>query len=386
MNYDIIIVGGGLVGASFIAKILQSNLDLKLALIDNTAPKTALDMDFNSRAIALSHGSVVCLQSLGVFTALASYVENIKEVHVSAKGHFGSSRITAADAGLDALGAVVNADVLNHVLNKHIENKLTIFRPVNIVKMTQHEKGWALHLSSGEMINTKLLVAADGTQSFVRQTLGIETKCHDYHQSAITVNIELAQSHQNVAYERFTPDGAIAMLPFGEHRVKCVWVMSDLSVDVLLQKDDAEFIKEIQNVFGFRLGRLQSLGKRITYPLKSLQAHALYAHRCVLLGNAANTFHPIAAQGFNLGLRDAVVLSKLLIESYAKGEDLGENTILKKYSDARHIDHQRTKYFTDNLAESPISPSLGVLACEFLPFTKKWVMNQGLGSQTVIIK
>lgn len=393
LQYDIVIVGGGLVGASFAAKILQKNMNLKIALIDNAVPKndpvlfmprndiqSDPNIDLNAKALALSHSSVICLQSLGVMQKLASQ-QDIKAVHVSSKGHFGVSRISAIDAGLSALGVVVNADVLNHTLNMHIEGKLKIYRPVYVVKMMPQEKGWTLLLNTGEVINTELLVAADGTNSFVRQTVGIDVNSYDYHQSAISVNIELLQSHDNVAYERFTEDGAIAMLPFGERLVKCVWVLPNNKASLLLQKNDTEFLQDIQTVFGFRLGRLKHLGKRIAYPLKSLSAQTLYEHHCVLLGNAANTLHPIAAQGFNLGLRDAVALSKLVIASVLNGQDIGANTLLKQYAESRQADHQRTRYFIDNIAESKFSPNLGVLACEFLPLTKKWVVAQGLGSQ-----
>ena len=379
IEFDIIIVGGGFVGASLICAL--KNQGLKIALIDKTPVQSKSLYDCDARALALSLSSIECLRMIDVWPKISAFASVIKTVHVSKKKYFGLTKISALEYQLPALGYVVKADDLKNALNQVVETlpDLSFFCPEEVITVDRVDQGWIIQLTDQKMLKTKLLVAADGSESPLRKQQGIAVNVRDYQQTAIVANIALNQGHQAVAYERFLEKGSIAMLPFGKACVKCVWVMqSDQFKTAEIQSDKA-FLKNIQAHFGYRLGFFQQAGKRIAYPLKKICAETLYGDRFVLIGNAANTLHPIAAQGFNLGLRDAATLAEILVGAKKAKQDIGSVEVLSGYSDRRIADHQAIRYFTDSLAEQHPFQWLGILATEWLgPF--KWcVAERGLG-------
>lgn len=387
MHFDITIVGGGLVGASLACALKNQNF--RVALIDKLPPQASLENP-EARALALSLTSVECLKTIQVWPMIEQHAAPILSVHVSKQGYFGVTHIKAADHQLPAVGYVVNADSLNIALNQIITKTpaIEIFRPDAILELINQEKNWMLTLHSTKTFTTTLLVAADGVDSTLRKKQGINATVYDHHQKALVTHLTLNQPHQSMAYERFTEDGSIACLPFGIDRqqVKCIWVVPEDKTNHLEALPDAEFIEHIQKNFGYRLGRFIKSGKRITYSLRSITADALYGDRMVLIGNAANALHPIAAQGFNLGLRDAATLGELLVVTQQKKEDIGAIHILQTYAQLRQNDHHSTRQICKHLAEPNKIHWLGIAACEWvLPF-KRLITQWGLGKQQKLPK
>ncbi len=393
MNFDIVIVGGGLVGASLACALQDQNF--KIAIIDQDAPLVRNGQKLEARALALSYTSLQCLKTMGVWNELSSDASPILTVHASKKGHFGQTRITAAAQNLPELGSVVSADDLDLALYQCIEksksniyNQTQIFRPDKIVTLEHTEdevgKSWVITLESGRILKAKLLVGADGAGSFVRKFQGIGINTHDYQQMAIVANVNLEHSHQGVAYERFLENGAIAMLPFGENSVKSVWIASLVESEQLLALSETEYLKRLQEQFGFRLGRLVNIGKRVQFPLRLACSESIYGNGFVLIGNAANTLTPIAAQGFNLGLRDVATLAEKIVEAKKHGLDIGSIDVLGSYAGLRQPDHHSIRQLTDKLADSHLLQWLGILASEWIsPFRNKLV-ERGLGRQQVL--
>lgn len=389
MQYDVVIVGGGLVGSSLACALTAQGL--KSAVIEKMPAKVSNPHPTNAKALALSRPSVYCLENLQVWSKVASMASTLREVHVSSKGHFGMTRIQAEKEGLTELGFVIDADILNHLLLETMGTRpeVTLYRPAEIIELKPGDEDfehWTLTLNSGETLSAKLLVAADGADSLVCRQQGIQRVNHHYPHVAIITNVMLAQSHEGVAFERFTQQGSLAMIPFGEHRVKCVWVVPEETGVDLLNMNDTEFLNRLQLEFGYRLGKLKSVSVRTKFPLKSSYAETLYGHRFVLVGNAANTVHPVAAQGFNLGLRDVATLAEILGDARKHHKDIGAIDLLRAYADQRRGDHETTRAFSHRLTQSNVGLSVGIVACELMDFMKKRVFQLGLGAASDLPK
>ncbi len=376
MEFDVVIVGGGLVGASLACAL--ENTHLKVALIDKAPLRTEKPQNAFARALALSATSVQHLQTLQVWSEVSSRATPIKTVHVSKQGHFGATCLDAVAQRVDSLGQVMDADELNLALSNRIQSvkNLTLF-PSEQIEQLSKQDGWSITLKSGKAISAALLVAADGSYSSLREQQGITATTIDYDQIAVTCNISLNQSHDNVAYERFLDTGTIALLPFGDKRVKCIWIAPAQDVEHAMSFTAPLYLETMQRYFGYRLGEFVAIDKRITYPVKSIFASALYDHGIVLIGNAANTLTPVAAQGFNLGLRDAMELAAVL--GVIEQSKIGSIACLSHYAESRYSDQQKTRTFTQYLNKPTLFQTLGILACEFLPSVKNKVMRTGMG-------
>lgn len=304
MQFDIIIIGGGMVGAAM-ASTLRSS-PFKVAMIDATPTYPAQD----HRLIALNYSSICLLKNLGVWPLLAPNAAAIKEVHVSQRGHFGATRLTAAETKLPELGYVVPAKYINPALYENLDN-ITLIRPATLKNLEQEIDHVALTVTTPtgtEKITAKIVIGADGTHSTVRQLLNIPTETFDYQQSALVTVTELRHSHHHVAYERFLQTGAIAMLPLVGAKAATIWTDSRENIDRLMQLNDSAFLETLQKQFGYRLGRFKAIEQRYTYPLKMLLAEQQTKQRVTLIGNALHTLHPIAAQGLNLALYEIAQL------------------------------------------------------------------------------
>lgn len=402
-QYDVVIIGAGLVGSSLAALLQKENF--KIAIIDkNPAPENSV-LNFNSRAIALSWSSIQLLKKMGVWSSLE--IEKIQEVQVSLQGFVAVTRLRSQDFDLPFLGAVVNADSLNFSLHQHLRasaeinigskgletnlnnSQIDFFRNTEVKHMKRiiGEKNtlWEIELVNGKAIQTSLLVGADGSESFLRKHQGIGLNIQPQLQTAIVVNVGLNQSHNCIAYERFLKTGSIAMLPFGEKRVKSVWIIPNEELSILMEKNNTVFLETLQEAFGLRLGILTELGKRFAYPIQESSAEHVYGKGWVLIGNAANTLNPVAAQGFNLGLRDAHILAEKIIKTKKAKKNLDFNIelqnieFLQAYAKQRLLDHAQVKHFTQQLAMGGLSRRLGVLACEWFSPLKQKVGRLGLG-------
>lgn len=396
-HYDIVVLGSGLVGASLLLAL--SPYPFTMAVIDKqpllslptslTAPRVFSLSE--ARAIALSHTSVETLKALKVWHLLEKESNPIEEVHVSSKGHFGRTRLTAADCQLKSLGAVCDADTLNYSLNQAMQDadnsvEIERYQPDEIQTCCREQDSWNIVLASGKTFTAKLLVGADGTESFLRKRCGVDASTENYAQQAIVSNLILDRAHNNIAYERFLTNShpsdvlSLALLPFGENRMKSVLVCSEIESNALMNLEEKKYLEILQQNFGFRLGRFKALGKRYAYPLKRMSAEALYGPGWVLIGNAANTLHPLAAQGFNLGLRDVDLLSKILGQAGQDCENISAPSVLQRFAEGRRKDHFYTHLFTETMVKEKKSMHWGIIAAEFLSPLKKRIIHQGLGA------
>ena len=300
-----------MVGASLACALQVSNLNI--ALID-AAPLVIQD---DPRLIALNHSSVNLFKNLGIWEHLKPFAAPILQVHISDRGQFGMTRLNAQEAGVDALGHVVPAKNINATLEQILtsHNKIKIFRPAAVTKIltTPDHVNITVTTDTGEIeLPANTIIAADGTHSTVRAEAGIKTETKEFKQSALVTVTTLQRPHANIAYERFHASGAVAMLPLPGLQVATIWTDDNAVIDNLMQLDDAAFVARLQNQFGYRCGKLLATGKRSRYPLHHITAAKTISERIILIGNAAHTFHPIAAQGFNLALAEIAMLAQMI--------------------------------------------------------------------------
>lgn len=389
-DYDLIIVGGGMVGASL--AVALSGQGLRMALIDAVAPGAAGQPGYDDRAIALAWGSRRIFEGMGVWPGLASAAEPICEIHVSDRGHFGFTRLSAEEERVPALGYVATARCIGEVLLGRLREcrDLDWIAPARVVAVSSDDI--AAHVTIEEeagqrVLNSALLVAADGGRSFVREQLALPTRQWQYGQTAIIANITPGRPHRNVAYERFTDTGPVAMLPMSEGRCALVWTVRDEQVETVMGLDDGSFLAAVQERFGQRLGTLRRVGRRAGYPLQLLRVEESVRRRVAVIGNAAHTLHPIAGQGFNLGLRDVAALVEEVMRAHRAHRDIGADSVLAAYEDWRRPEQRRVALATDGLARlfsNPLPPlrlgrNLGLLAMDLLPPARHGLARAAMG-------
>ncbi|MCG6965897.1 MAG: 2-octaprenyl-6-methoxyphenyl hydroxylase [Chromatiaceae bacterium] len=390
VEYDLIIAGGGMVGASL--AIALAGRGLRIALIEAHTPGADSQPSYDDRAIALAYGSRRIFEAVGVWPTLHERVEPILDIHVSDRGHFGCTRLHASDEGVPALGYVVTARELGRVLLDRLaqDAALEVIAPARVVSFFDHGDRVRVEIERAGVMSSlecRLLVAADGGQSAIREQLDVPVVRWQYAQSAIVTNVTPAQPHHNVAYERFTDTGPVALLPMSERRCAVVWTVRDAQVDEVLALDDAAFLAAFQQRFGYRLGRFQRAGRRAAYPLNLLRARESVRGRVAIIGNAAHTLHPIAGQGFNLGIRDVAALAEVVDSAFAIGNDIGAAEVLDRYERWRSAEQRNVALATDGLARlfsnplavARIGRNLGLLAMEFLPAAKHPLARAAMG-------
>jgi 2-octaprenyl-6-methoxyphenol hydroxylase len=353
-DHDILILGGGLVGSSLACALDGSGW--RVAQVEASLPQDGAP-GFDERKLALALASLNALAALDVLPRLATAPAPIKRIHVSRAGDFGAVRLAAADHGRDAFGGVVLARELGQALESRLVSAsgLVRHRPAQVLAVEPHADGPVVVVQEdGETrrLRTRLLVAADGTRSLARDAFGIGTDEHDYGQTLVVCSIATDHAPDGTAYERFTDEGPVALLPMaGGHYGAICGVARDDAVRVLAL-DDAGYADYFQRRFGWRAGRVLRAGARSGYPIARRVAERITAPRCVLMGNAAQTLHPIGAQGFNLGLRDALTLAEVLV-----GDDPGAPAVLSEYAQRRRVDRERTLAFSDGLARATANAS-----------------------------
>jgi 2-octaprenyl-6-methoxyphenol hydroxylase len=374
-EHDILIIGGGLVGSSL--AIALENSGLSVGLVEVAPPRVDLQPSYDERNLALARATVNALTALGVWARAGARATAIRRIHVSRKGEFGAVRLAAREHGVDAFGAVLPARELGNGLLARLQDCRLLERYAP-AKVTAIEPGAdaitaQLQTNDGERaVRARLLVGADGTQSFVRGALGIQTDNVDYAQTAFVCTVTPERAPDGCAFERFTSTGPVALLPLPDRRAGVVLTVPTPDAANVAALDDIGFIDLLQERFGYRLGRFARPGKRVAYPLARVQAQRLHAPRAVLVGNAAQTLHPIGAQGFNLGLRDALTLAELLVDATRARSDPGAAELLRCYADYRREDRDGTAAMSDGLArwtasEAPplkLLRSFGLLALD----------------------
>ncbi len=387
LRHDVVVVGGGLVGASLAIALAQAGIDV--ALVEATAAD-ALPAVFDERNLSFADATVNGLTALGVMRELRTSPAPIRRIHVSRSGDFGRVKLDASTYGREAFGQVVVARDFGQALEARLRAStgLARYRPARFTAL-EDDGGDARRLrivdDSGErVLSTRLLVAADGTASGVRAALGIGVDRHDYGQALFVARIRAERAADGTAYERFGASGPTALLPRSDRHFGVVHGVAGSEADTVAALDDDAFIGRLQQAFGWRAGRFQSIGPRSRYPAISQHAQAITARRAVLVGNAAQTLHPIGAQGFNLGLRDALTLAEL-VEQHR--DDPGSERLLSEYARRRREDHARTVAFSDGLArltanDAPLLRplrSLGLLALDGAPWLQAMLVGGAMG-------
>lgn len=374
-SYDIAIIGGGMVGASLALLLARKNPQWTIALLEaRSFSRGDYRPSFDARSTAIAHGSVEILQALGIWSALAQEATAIQQVHVSDAGHFMGGLIKADDYQLDAVGYVIPNAWIGQVLDAqlHTQANIQLLAPAQVSKLTPRQTGATLQLASGEQLNCKLAVIADGSDSPLRAALGIETQTRDYGQQAIIANVAFSEPHKHVAYERFTDQGPLALLPLGKSAAACesalvLTLPHDVAQDAM-RMSDAEFLQHLQGRFGHRLGKFMRVGERHAYDLQLISASEQVRSHVALVGNAAHYLHPVAGQGFNLSLRDCLCLADALLQGERAGKALGELRVLQEYLHRQQLDQQLTTEFSDKLVRLFSSASLPLIALRHLGF------------------
>jgi 2-octaprenyl-6-methoxyphenol hydroxylase len=351
---DVAIVGGGMVGLSLAAALRELPLDV--LVIEPVPPGSETQPSFDERTTALSNGSRRILEGVGAWPRVAAEATPIRRIHVSDRGAFAFARLTAEEQGVPALGYTLANRVLGEALAETCRDapRLGILCPARVTRVEPGEDRAALAVEGAwtGTVHARLVVAADGAKSAVRAAFGIDATVWDYEQHAVIANVVPEKFHEFVAYERFTPDGPIALLPLADGRCTIVWTLAPEEAARVLELEEHEFLRRLQDRFGYRLGRLLRVGRPHAYPLSLTRSQRQVAPRGVIIGNAAQGLHPIAGQGFNLGLRDVATLAEVIADDVtARGgsADPGAASVLDRFADWRRADRRTVIAFTDGL-------------------------------------
>ncbi len=387
---NLAIIGGGLVGAS-LALALQGAAKARgwqLCLIEPFAPGEGYQPSYDARSTALSYGTRLIYQRLGIWSAIAERAEPIRQIHVSDRGRFAAARLRAEDEGVPALGYVVENAWIGHCLWRALDTEVVSWRcPAEVSRLEALDDGYRLTLNDEAQLDCDLAILADGGRSGLREQLGIAVSHVPYGQSALIANLSPQDAHAGQAFERFTEEGPMALLPLADNRCALVWTRAAADAERLLRLDDRAFLGELQQAFGYRLGALRQVGARHLYPLALIEAREQVRPHLAVLGNAAHSLHPIAGQGYNLSLRDTLALAECLQGSAAP---LGDFATLQGYVRRQQGDQQLTVGFSDRVTRlfstgEPLlaaGRNLGLLGLDLLPPAKHWFARQAMGLGT----
>lgn len=407
-HFDLIIIGGGLAGASLACalKDVRLNTALNIAVIEAHQLNTDSQPSYDDRTVALSYGSRCIFDNMGLWSSLKSVAEAIDTIHISDRGHFGVTRLTKEQEGVEALGYVLENRSIGQQLYAAINDEsgkdksdvqsegqisnISLFCPAELTALKQDDEQVSIEIlldGDSKRLTGKLLVAADGNNSQVLQLLNIGSSRKSYDQVALITNVTPGNKHENVAYERFTDAGPLAFLPMTENRCSVVWTLSPEQAEYLYALDETDFLQQLQQRFGYRLGQFKKVGARHIYPLFLQSASQMVHGRVAVIGNAAHSVHPVAGQGFNLALRDIALLSELIVETRRAGDDIGKPAMLQHYASLREQDIKRVYRFTDALVKTfsnaiiPLAHlrSLSLFMVDILPGIKHQLATQSMG-------
>ncbi|CAA0265294.1 FAD-dependent monooxygenase [Acinetobacter baumannii] len=399
MQQQVIIVGGGMVGLSLSLMLAKANIAVKLLEAvkypnyddQNVAPYHS---SFDARNTALSRRSVQIYQKLGLWDALQQHATPILQVHITEQGSFGKARLIAEQEKVESFGQVIENAWLGQVLLTQVRQQplIELIDGVQVTALTQDAEQVHIEAQRGDEVlkrESKLLIAADGRDSFCRQAIGVGVDVHDYDQVAIVTTVQTSKPHEHVGFERFSALGPLALLPLpGEYRRSVVWpVKKGTEGEWLGEENDQHFLDALQKTYGDRAGKFEKTGKRFSYPLSQVLAHKQAVGRVILMGNAAHTIHPVAGQGFNLCLRDADVLLRYLVNQLSASDDIGNPDNLLAYEQARLSDQQRVIKFCDTVVrgfsnQNPLLKLIrntGLIAFDVIPGVKPLVANYAMG-------
>jgi len=388
-DYDLIIVGGGLAG-NCLALALKDK-GLRCAIIEANTPEQLANSPAGDRALALAAGTVQQLDTLDAWQGIHHVATAIKHIHISDRGHFGKTRLSADKEQVDALGYVITArDIETHVAQLVANTATVQICPARVVGLTSDADKTYVSIQQGDesiTLTAKLLVGADGGQSSIRQLLNIGQHITEYGQTALVTTVKSTITHKNTAFERFTASGPLALLPMANNQCAVVWTRTTDDAKALMQSSEADFLAELQSCFGYKLGKLSLNAPRRSFPLSLIRAEKMQANRAVIIGNAVHQLHPVAGQGFNLGLRDVVQLAQMLITQHQAGRDIGAEDFLSAYSAARQKDHDLVINFTNNVIRIfsndwlPLAAArnIGLAVLDHIPKAKSLLSRYAMG-------
>lgn len=389
----IVVIGGGFAGASF--ALAAAGPECPVLVVEAFVQEVG-DDGFDARSTALSWGTRGIFESLGVWDELGAAPCPIHRIEVTDQGHLGGVGFDRSEQGQQALGYVVE----NHALGKALQERLAasghidVLAPANVVSARPVPEGMELHIrqdGNEQALTAALTVLADGGRSPIAAQLGIGRQLKSYGQHALVANIALEKAHRNIAYERFTEHGPLAVLPLptveGIHRASLVWTLPEALAREYLELAEDELLPLLQQNFGPGMGRVTGIGRRACFPLQLSRAGEQARPGLALLGNAAHTLHPVAGQGFNLALRDCVALAGVVRDAAGRGQWPGDMAVLQGYIDAQEFDQEKTILFTDLLvglfsgrsAARSAFRRLGLLALDLLPPLRRRFVNSAMG-------
>lgn len=386
---DIVIVGGGLIGLS--AALVLQHPSRRVEVLE-AGPAQAGSGGLNARSIALSATSVQIFRALGIWPQIEAGAAPIRQIHVSARGRWGVARLDAADYSLDALGYVAENDALTACLLEAVaaSKQIKLHQGAEFKSIEQNAGvriGYR-HKSRARKLDARLALLADGAGSRARDALGIGHHTVDYGQAVVLANVEVSLPRSGMAYERFTPQGPLAMLPLGGRRYACVWTLDPDRVEAVKAYSDDEFCAALQDCFGYRLGFVERVGKRHALPIRRTRADRLNRGNCLLVGNAANALHPVAGQSFNLSLRDIAALYELLVDFDLAQDDVDAlSALLNTYAGQRGSEQRRVigygdglvTLFSNQLPVFDLVRAAGLSLLDLVPALKTQVAFAGMG-------
>lgn len=395
MDYDVVIIGGAMAGATLaLALSAKTQGQMRIAIVEKQAPQQHQQSGFDARCIALSDGSCQRLNRIQLpdkqrlWQKIQGIATPIKQIHVSDKGHSGIVEFSAHEFDLEALGAVVELQQMGQCLLQAMQQypHLDYLAPQQVEQIEYLPSAVKIRLKNDRTLRAKLLVGADGSRSQVASAASIEQQLQrEYWQTAIITNVQVQQPHQYRAFERFTDEGPLALLPMAGNLMSLVWCVKQ--PQALMSLDENAFLQQLQQRFGWRLGKLQQCGKRFAYPLNLYRAAQHIQPRTALVGNAAQTLHPVAGQGFNLGIRDLMVLADVVADNFAAQQDIGDYALLQRYEEIRQADQQHIIQLTDslvsvfanNLLPLQLARNLGLMALSQCRLAKQHFAKATLG-------
>lgn len=388
-EYDLLIVGGGLAGNCLALALKDTGL--RIAIIEANTREQLYASPAGDRALALAGGTVKMLEALGAWQGIRLAACPIKNIHISDRGHFGKTRLSAEKENVAALGYVITArDIETHVAKQVESANIKVICPTRVTGLISGDNEVNVSLKQGEQalnLSAKLLVGADGGQSSVRKLLDIAQQVTEYGQTALVTTVSTSIPNNNTAYERFTASGPLALLPVDSRHCAVVWTRSDEDAAALMSGGEADFLDELQHCFGYKLGELALTAPRRAFPLSLIRAEKMLAGRTVIIGNAVHQLHPVAGQGFNLGLRDVVQLAEMLIQQHEHAQDIGAAEFLSRYAQARQKDHDRVIGFTDTVVRIfsndwlalAAARNIGLAVLDHIPAAKALLTRHAMG-------
>ena len=395
-TFDVVIIGAGMVGASVALGV--SDLGLSVLVVDSFVfepTELSYTPSYDARSTAIAWGSKEILDQLGVWSRVTEHASPISQVHVSEKGRFGVTKMSADELKFEALGYVVPNQWLGQCLMQSLtEKKVPLCAPAKVTMIETESQYRRIHLENisdssrqQKSIQAQLIIIADGTHSSTAKLLGIESHAETYGQHALIANVTTELPNEGVAYERFTRQGPLALLPLDTHTSALVWTHDSKNIQTFLEMEERAFCAALEEAFGERLGRITRSGKRNAYPLQLVRAKEQFRPGVVLLGNAAHSLHPVAGQGFNLALRGVASCLEMLKTAGHANNNIGELSHLKQFVDGLAHDQAKTIAFSDQVVKLfghrsslvSLGRDVGLVALDNLPMLKALFASQAMG-------